>query len=80
MEIGHMVIFPSEIERVESKTKDYKYALPCGGENTYQFSQTKIYLKQTINKPVKRPYNVEIVGRIKLVGYLCEDGKTIIEY
>ena len=50
-----------------------------------KWEEPKIYVKNTIHLghqldvPVKAAYRV-ITSKITMIGYLCEDGLTIIEY
>lgn len=74
-----------DILRIETNTYEldgYYRLSEKGGlvkELPKTFSRTKIHLMRPLDVPVKCAYQVK-TSRVNMIGYLLEDGLTIVEY
>lgn len=83
MERGYIVLFESEIERIEEISIGPELTTLSDSERVFLRTLYKVRLKKEIDKPMHRLYDVSVyskIGCVKFIGYLSKDCKTIIEY
>jgi hypothetical protein len=83
MERGYIVLFESEIEKIEEMPIGPELTTLSDSERVFLRTLYKVRLKKEIDKPTNRLYDVSIYlkdGCMKLIGFLSKDSKTIIEY